>query len=205
MASSSTTVFDCSGKVNAGTWHGTQAGTTNWYDAGKLGPYAGHFNGTDNYVTLPSANYQITTNVTITAWIYIGSTVGSRGVIFNDRSTSNGISFNVTSTGCGASNQVLFPIVGGGTTTLCGTTVLSNAMWYFVALTVSGSSATLYVNGVAGGTGTLTWTWNNTYVAIGAYPGGTPSSFFPGAINRVQLYNRALSAGEIAQLYLVHN
>lgn len=92
--------------------------------------------------------------------------------------------------------------VGWDAGTLVGTTTLVANTWYHVAATFDGRQWTLYLNGnfensttiatstLVSGTGDLN---------IGAYASG--SYHFNGAIDDVRIYNRALSAAEIKNLY----
>ena len=42
--------YDWSGNGNTGTWNGTPTGTSGYYSPGKIGPWAGAFDGSTNYV-----------------------------------------------------------------------------------------------------------------------------------------------------------
>src|SRR3989344_9519590 len=75
--------------------------------------------------------------------------------------------------------------------------------WNLVMGTYDGANMTIYVNGVQQGTQcafTGNITSNSDGFAIGARGVGG-SSYFTGPIDDVRIYNRALSAGEVADLY----
>lgn len=81
-----------------------------------------------------------------------------------------------------------------------GNTTLSNGTWYYVTLTVNGSTVTFYLNGVLDGTKTVAFTigsWNGT-VDLGRR-GGVAQRYFNGNIAFVNGYNRVLSNSEILQ------
>ncbi|WP_443062774.1 LamG-like jellyroll fold domain-containing protein [Streptomyces sp. NBC_00390] len=62
---------------------------------------------------------------------------------------------------------------------------------------------TLYVNGVEAGTATVPQTWyasGAVQIGAGSFD-GAPSSFFPGQIDDVKLFDRPVSAGEVQQLF----
>ena len=87
-----------------------------------------------------------------------------------------------------------------------GITTVQTGIWYHVAGTYNSTSKTLslYVNGVLDGiaTGTtLPTTTGNQFVQIGCSDGATTANFWSGSIAQVQIYNRLLSAQEIAQNY----
>ena len=71
---------------------------------------------------------------------------------------------------------------------------------YFVTCTYDGSNEKMYVNGTLAATGSTTATpltgTGNLYVG-----GGSSGWYFPGIIDDVRVYDRALSANEIGYLY----
>jgi hypothetical protein len=191
--------YDESGNNSTGTWNGTQVGTNGYYSAGKVQPWAGAFDGSTDYVSLPGpAPAQISTSITITAWIKLSSAAGSRATIFTNRgSYPDGINFNVT----GNTTQTLQVLSDGGSTgSITGVTALTIGTWYHVALVLNGTAGTTYVNGLPDATtGTFLWAWLANQKVIGAY--NTNLYFFPGLIDDVRIYNRALSATQIAAMY----
>jgi hypothetical protein len=205
-ASASTAIYDSSGNGSNGTWHGTQSGTTGWYSAGKVGPWSGTFDSTDNYVDLGQPSVLALTNaMTVTAWVDLPSAAGQ--VMFLGLTGSytyfslNGagtIYVYLTTSGMPSGSQVSHACSSWN----------SNG-WNFLAMTYSSSSGylSLYCNGgnawqvSYGGTLTVPGTYDYT---IGARHGGT-SPLFSGQINDVRIYNRALSQPELAKMYLAHN
>lgn len=79
-------------------------------------------------------------------------------------------------------------------------TVSANG-WYHVAFTeASGTTGTLYLNGVAVASGAMPQATDTTTTPL--YIGQSDSlSYFDGIIDDVRIYNRALSASEVQQLY----
>jgi hypothetical protein len=86
----------------------------------------------------------------------------------------------------------------------------SNGKWHQAVATWNGSTISLYVDGVSDATavsfsGSLRTNQTNSLTigaddaAIGA--GSTPLNYFNGTIDDVRIYNRALSATEVANLY----
>jgi len=87
-----------------------------------------------------------------------------------------------------------------------GTTELSADTWYHVAAVINGpTDINLYINGVddggiySGSGGSLTYSTSNSY--IGSHKLFN-EEFFDGSIDDVRIYDRALSAVEIQQLYV---
>ncbi|MEM3260342.1 MAG: LamG domain-containing protein [Candidatus Micrarchaeaceae archaeon] len=89
---------------------------------------------------------------------------------------------------------------------LCGKTVLTPGRWYFVAVSDSSNTISLYVNGNLENSGTLsisTPASSNFY--MGMTPGYSSSSYtraLNGSLADIQVYNTALSQAQIWQLYV---
>lgn len=83
---------------------------------------------------------------------------------------------------------------------LAGTTVLEPDTWYHTAVTYDGATVRLYLNGSldASGAKTLNTVLDTNGITIGSRPG---SSKWKGQIDEPTLYNRALSAAEVAAIY----
>ncbi len=81
-----------------------------------------------------------------------------------------------------------------------GISALAN-QWYQVTLIYANSSMYLYINGTLKWTGTQSGTSGNYNMTIGAAQYATYSRYLSGSIDDVRVYNRALSAAEIAALY----
>lgn len=207
-ASSSTTVYDSSGYGNNGTWNGTASGTTGYYSAGKVGPYAGHFDGSTNRISLGVINE--TSAITLTAWAY-ATALNNQNFILGKGEHAQGTCaspYAAYSINFGTVMTLNFDFdlsTGGVRVQTHTTTAPVINTWYFIAATYDGSNSRLYVNGVQVAsnpqTGSIDTNSYNTY--IGDQGGCT--SLFTGLINDARIYNRALSAGEIAQMYLAHN
>jgi hypothetical protein len=184
--------IDASGNGNTGTWSGTPVGNNStYYSAGKVGNWAGAFDGSTDVVTslqnttfgangsltfwMNSSNAQLSTST----WSSIVE-IGGNGIIWQPSLHAPYVQF-------------CFP----GCAAVVGYTPTANT-WYFIAATwtqVSGSSSTIvfYENRL-----------------IGSALSGSPSanaklyiseSSYAGLIDDVRVYNRALSAAEIQALY----
>jgi hypothetical protein len=82
------------------------------------------------------------------------------------------------------------------------TIALQLGAWSHIASTYAGSTLTFYVNGVAAGSFTTPAILpDNDGAAIGDVPLVSDSSTFQGQVDELSLYNRALTAAEIASIY----
>jgi hypothetical protein len=190
------------GTVNnsAGSNHGTATGSPA-YTAGILGQ-AIDLDGTDDYVTLP-AGIANKDDITIAAWVnWDGGGAWQRIFDFGNnttqymfltpRSGSDTLSFVITATGNGSREQKLE------------TSQLAVGQWAHVAVTLSGNTGRLYVNGQLKDIDTAMTIdpldFNPTINYIGKSQ--WPDALFNGRIDDFRIYDYALSAAEIAMLSL---
>ena len=208
--SSGTTAADASGNGQTATLNGAT-----WT--------AGHSNnavslsGSSQYVTLPN---NLTTNLTgdfsIATWVYLNATtmwtrifdfgVGNvpssgapstpvRYMFLTPQGASGGMRFSITTGGNGAEQQVN------------GASALPASGWHHVAVTLAGTTCSIYVDGVLSGTGTVTITpsqlGSTTQNWLGRsqfsnYPNNDP--YLNGRVDDFRIYKGALSAAQVTAL-----
>jgi prepilin-type N-terminal cleavage/methylation domain-containing protein len=191
--------YDMSGSNATGTWMGVATGTNGYYSVGKIGAYGGAFDGTSTYVvnTGSSSVFNLTKAVTMMAWVKVNASGTDQKIISKRPSYvltvfTNNIPETEIFIG-GLSNDTRS--AGGGTT-------LVNGRWYHIAGTYDGATIKTYVNGVldrqvaaSGNMDTTTYALDLGKTADGA------ANYFNGLIDDARVYNRALSAAEIAAIY----
>lgn len=172
---------------------------------GKIGQ-AITFNNTSSYINLPEVYSPGTGDMTVSAWIndrglklqgiYSDFSVAGSSFVFLRLSTSNTLNF-LTQDG---TNQA----------SITGNTVMALNTWYHVVGVKTGNTVSVYVNGVSDATPVT----NSSQGAVVIDDGNPPSigrqsnsnvQFFNGMIDDVRVYNRALTAAEIKQLYQAGN
>ena len=193
-----TTAIDRSGQGNNGTLTGASGSQNKPQPVrGRLGQ-ALNFDGTDDYIDIPNSSVlKPTSFITITAWIQVTSAIGAFDRILDiEPDGSNGYTFFV-----GADGHSIGARIAGTLSNDYG--VLSNNVWAHVAVVYDGSNMIFYVNGANVGsyprTGSISYTGATT-LYIGRKRAAS-SNYFDGSIDDVRIYNRALSAAEITQLY----
>lgn len=197
-----TTALDQSGGGNSGTWQGGLVNGSH-YAAGKVGGYAGNFDGNTNTIKVGTSTTDFGTgSFSIALWVYASSPMSSYGMsLWNGGSSAGypGYSIGETSSGWQLS-------LSDGTT-VKGLYFLSSAInqWVYFTAVINRTSQTAYtyVNGVqmnSTGIGTLGSLSNINYsFYLGSESGA--SYFMTGQINDLRIYSRALSSAEVMALY----
>lgn len=157
-------------------------------------------NGTGgSYVFLPAGIVSTLNDFSITAWVFLNSSSAWQRV-FDFGSGSGSYMFLTANTGGG---QIRFSMLNNGTgNDLNGTAPSLNA-WHHLVVTLSGSTGTLYIDGVAVGT-------NSSVTLKPSALGSTTQNYIGksqyddpilnGRVDDFRIYNRALSAAEISAL-----
>lgn len=147
------------------------------------------FDGTNDYVYTP---VNIDANpVTLSAWFRASVVTGNRGILLNDNGGWD--------KGFEISNSA-FAIHVGNNLVSTGVTATANR-WYYGILVYNTSSMTFYLDGVSVWTGGASVASTGSTLEIGRafFSGGAGSRFFNGFISNIMVYNRAITAVEVAQ------
>jgi hyaluronate lyase len=159
------------------------------------------FDGVNDHLTLPSGMADFSGGLTIALWAYPATVKNNaRFVDFGNGSASNNILFARNA----STNDLSFWIYTGSTagakTTAAGALTLNT--WQRFAVTVDAAgNVKLYKNGTQVATGTTTLPTNiaRTLNYIGR-SNTAADAYFDGALDDIRIYNRALTAAEIANL-----
>jgi len=203
-----TTAYDGSDEGNDGTLIGGPKWTA---DSPPLAGGAGggsslQFDGTDDYVDCGNnASLDITDAITVEAWVNINVDEsgriaskhggGSYGWTLIRGVSNDNIEWRISTTGSDWN---------GGFTSL---NIFKINIWYHIVATYDGSYMRVYVNGVEDTDGdfpvSLTGSINVAPAStqIGRDEVSGSSGCFPGSIDSVRIYNRALSAEEVRYHY----
>ncbi len=183
---------------NNGAWIGTAVGQNGtYYIGGKVGSYAGAFDGATTYISVPAISaYNVTNSVSVCVWIYPNNTSVAQ------RAITKGF-------GGGASNSLWYLYINGGHIYFAvndtgygdsGTPAINANTWTFACGVYDGAYRRIYLNGsqqfsVAYNTPINT---NNLPIYIGS---GYSGQLFNGWEDDIRVYGRALSPAEIMALY----
>ncbi len=179
-----------------GTANGVLTGT-GVYGVGQNFGRAITMDGTTNFVTLPTtvSNY---TNVTyFVRFQWNGNNDWQRVFDFGN-GTNQGLFLTPRANGSG----MRFRIYNNGTQQDLDTTEPGNGQWVNVAVTIIGNTGRLYVNGALAATNAGMTLHPTSFNPVNNYLGKSqyPDPLFNGKIDDFRIYNRGLTAFEIARL-----
>ncbi|MFC1612593.1 LamG domain-containing protein [Patescibacteria group bacterium] len=207
----STTLYDKSGNGRHGTNTGFYIYQTPTSTQGKI-RQAIDFDGSNGYINIPAdSSLDLVNNgdYTISLWLKVAdaSSGNSRVVVHPKDVGGTGrmmIALDLDDDECAGNNKIYTYL--GGEYTCSNYSIEANSDWTHVALVVTENGASddvqWYVNGEADNSGTVnSETNNNADWVVGAHQDAIPFYFYDGAIDEVMIYNRALSADEVAQVY----
>lgn len=204
--------------LNAGNGFSYRSGASGnvWKDLSTVGnngtitnnttPFSGSnggsiiFDGTNDYVQLNQ--YNLTTNGTLSAWIYrLGNGSPDGGNVVDVITNINSFGTAGWSLGLNVStNKISYYVANNGSLSSedYSTTSINLNTWYHVCATYDGTTKILYINGVAENT-TVRAVNGNGEVAWRIGARDTNARYFSGLVSEVMLYNVGLSATEVSQ------
>ena len=194
---SGSVLADSSGNGNDGVIHGAT-----WVE-GKYGN-ALSFDGRDDYVEVPySSSLDISAAITITVWTYWDS-LGTNSVgIVGKAETPSQTGWGLGKGHWSGEKLGLYPMGVGDGFRVSPTSGIPTGQWVFYAGTFDGATVKIYMDGtlnndarVSGSVST-----NSQPVVVGRWYGNYDGYYFNGIIDEMRIYNRALTADEIKELY----
>ena len=187
---SGTAVTDSSGTGN----NGSTSGTT-WNASGRFGP-ALSFSGTNASVTIPDSNsLDLAGGMTLEAWVNPTTSSGSWRTVVMKESPA-GLNYALYS--AETSNRPSAHVFTTSELDTRGTSALPLNTWSHLAGTYDGATLRLYVNGSQVASKAVTGGIATTNGALRIGGNAIWSEWFKGLIDEVRVYNRALSAAEVA-------
>jgi formylglycine-generating enzyme required for sulfatase activity len=197
---SGTTWTDLSGNRNNGTL--TNGPTYSSANGGSI-----LFNSSNKKVIIPYNSNINPSNVTISVWFKRNSTINYSHFAglpaFNSSWTAPYVSYGIEFIGTTDQPSLVLGFSGGSFsyTTANASTSTAVGLWVNVVGTFDGSFSRIYVNGqlITSNVETRTLFTTSANFVLGTETQGTNSYSFNGNISNTQVYNRALSVGEVLQ------
>ncbi len=188
-----------------GGMNGTIHGNVTFTQTPAIGSQSFQFDG-GSYIQVPTSPQLEPALITVSAWVK-ASSVGAFKYILSKQFGSSDGSYALYT---GSSGGLYFYVSNGP-----GTTVLSpnagSALWnggfHHIAGTFDGGTVRLFVDGTEIGNGTpnarLSYSTPPNDLFIGTFAGSTSGTLnWPGIIDEVQIFDRALTATEIRNIFL---
>jgi hypothetical protein len=183
-------------KDAVGTHDATLVNGPTW-TAGHSGS-ALQFNGTDQYADTGAAILDTTGNYSVSAWVRLDKRGSFATAVSQDGDTNSAFFLQYS----GQDDRFAFSFAG---VRALAPSAPETGQWYHLVGVRDAASGTLtlYVNGEKAGSAPACLGDASTgHTVIGrAKFGGNPVDFWPGSIDQVHVFDRALSADEVGQLY----
>jgi len=206
-ADASDTANSFAESTGATTDNGAVNGTTSFV-AGLFGNAASFPGGAGNNITVTDPTMgtddidRTAADLSISLWMRLNNRDNNwQGIIAHGEGTDYRIALR------GGNDPIQIAYAGGGTgsdiftTSNIGPATAGDGLWHHVVATTAGSVTNLYIDGVleaTGGTGPIAENGQNT-LCIGCNP--TNGREWNGLIDDVGMWDRAISAAEVAQIY----
>ena len=170
---------------------------TAWNATGRYGK-ALTFNGTSSSVNVVDNNsLDLTNRMTLEAWVRPTTSAGWQTVLLKENPAQSDLVYALYGNDP-AAGAAAYLRSGSATTSATNTTRLPLNTWTHVAATYDGSNIRLYQNGTLVTTKAFTGTMANSTGPLRIGGNSVWGEWFQGSIDEVRVYNRALSAAEIA-------
>ena len=166
-----------------------------WTASGRFGS-ALSFDGVNDWVTVPDASsLDLTTGMTVEAWVRPAALGGWRTVVFKER--PGGVVYGLYADQ--AAGRPLGQVYIGSERSAIGTSALPLNVWSHLATTFDGSVVRLFVNGVLVGTSSISGSMTASTGVLRIGGNSIWSEWYAGLIDEVRVYSRALTAAELQQ------
>ena len=193
------TTLDTSGQNNTGTLTNMSQSTSP--TPGKIGQ-AFYFDGSNDYVNVGTSSILNPQYMSAAAWVKQSSSPPNAWGVFLARWTGGNAYHFSAGDGTTENKLKIFINTTSGQQSVAITGTMSYNTWHHVAFTFDGANLKLYLDGVLNNsiafTGTISSSADNTTFGAKDTSLGYP---FNGSLDDVRIYNRVLSADEVASLY----
>ncbi len=144
---------------------------------------------------------------TLSLWFKTTSTTGGKLIGLGDAQTGTSGHYD-RHLYMNNAGKIYFGCYNGGVQTLSTAIACNNGAWHNAAATLSGAGMELYIDGVltASNTGVTSGEnysgyWRMGFDDLTGWPSAPSSNYFSGQLDDIRVYDKALSASEIALFY----
>lgn len=189
-----------------GTYSNIWDSRTTYFDTVALiNEYSTDFDGVNDYVAADHSSLiaSLNTEYTVSAWVKFNAFT-ARCIFSCSHSTTANVHKMFLGANASAKAVIEVRTDAGVTVSVTDTTTLSTGVWYHIVGVRSGTTLTVYVNGVANvsASGAINTTITNNVISIGAWRYGvTTTNYLSGRIDSVSVFNKALTSAEVLTIY----
>ena len=204
---------DASGSGNNGTVYGGVTLTTNRFGNANQ---AYLFGGSSEYITVPCSSTVFSNDFTVSVWVNASDYANAWPTILSERGGSDGTAFVLqiegqTSGGSpiGSLISYMAPYGAGLGWSLHYLPQFRTSSWIQIVVAKTGTNIAMFLNGQIVVTNTVvnpnTPPSSTLYIGTSADLTAGSDGIFHGVIDDLRIYNRALTANQVAQLYVLES
>ena len=159
------------------------------------------FNGTTGKIVTTAA--AVVVPCTIEAWVKVAAFAGSDMVFWGTNYSGPQQEWVLRITSGGSASAVLFAAGQAQQTVVNSTTPITVGVWHHLAFVFQPTVVTIYVDGALQGTGASAFTLTGMTLPVTLGGKTDTSQFFPGALDDIAIYPRALTVAEVSAHYAI--
>jgi len=170
------------------------------YSTGKINNGANFVRASSQYLSkVDDTSLDLSANMSVSFWLNLSSLPGTnetQGLVTKDN--TYGIYYQDSA---GTKRFGMFSVLSSSYTFHTFNTTLSTSTFYHVTWTKSGTTSSLYINGILVSSGSATATMDNTTGSFFLGLGDGAGEYLNGQLDEVAIWSRALSADEVSQIF----
>lgn len=180
----------------------TGTNTSATFSTGKLNN-AAYFGGTAFFTVADNAILEPTSDISFGGWVYITSTSSFQMMMAKGENAGDTRSYELRCSGATTQMNVQLRVGGGLYCACASTTAIGLNTWAHVIYTRTGTTQVIYINGASDTlTGVTANAGNIDYSTDDLWIGQRNGGFrFNGRLDMIGVWNVALSASEVSELY----
>ncbi|TDR24226.1 LamG-like jellyroll fold domain-containing protein [Flavobacterium cheniae] len=157
-----------------------------------------NFDGTNDYVTIPTAALNNLPQGTIEAWVFVNG-LDNQTICAKQSNSENSYAIFSIGGGAAANGKVFYQAKNGSS--MVSTATLTTGQWYHLAVVFTNSQAKLFVNGILDNTVSGDFSLPNdlsvTATTLGAWLGDGGGQYLNGRLEEFRVWNIALTDSDI--------
>ncbi|MGB3466290.1 MAG: LamG domain-containing protein, partial [Cyclobacteriaceae bacterium] len=186
-------IVSAGGAFAGPSFESVEAGTITWIDFSVDDDYTLNFDGSNDFVSIPSG-FDFNSPLTAEAWIYYDFSSGAMPIVGWNIEEGNG---ETAYFGLNNGKLQIYNGTGETNTVITDNVEIPNSVWTHVAFTYDGSLIRFYLNGELSSSGTPDGLFITASNSLYIGTDNTIDNFFSGNIDEVRLWNTVRTPEEI--------